>query len=216
MSGSRPNGDLPGGPGIDAAELERFAVQVVRRATQGRGTSLDAMLPLVYDEMRVLASCILRGEGSGRTLRPTALANETYLRLARETRFNPGGRGQLLAAAATIMRRVLIDYARARRAAKRGGSVERVTLSESLMGDAGDRIDLLDLHRALDRLAKEHPRKVRVVELLYFAGLTHEEAGEAMGVTARTVLRDWQFAKAWLWRELNEEGGIAPPSSLDC
>jgi RNA polymerase sigma factor (TIGR02999 family) len=196
-------------------EVERLAREIVGRATAGEATSLEALLPAVYEEMRVLAAYILRGEGTGRTLRPTALAHEAYLRLARETRFTPQNRGHLLAVAATMMRRVLIDYARARHAAKRGAGAERVTLSESLLDDSASNVDLLDLQRALDRLAAGHPRKVQVVELVYFAGLTHEEAGEALGVTARTILRDWQFAKAWLWRELSAEGNTELPRDPD-
>jgi RNA polymerase sigma factor (TIGR02999 family) len=102
------------------------------------------------------------------------------------------------------MRRVIIDQARARRAEKRGGGVAAVTLGESLVDASGRPIDLLDLHRVLDRLAEDHPRKVQVVEMIYFAGFTPEETAAALEVSERTVLRDWKFARAWLWRALGE------------
>ncbi len=192
------------GPGSEAALVEQFAREVMSRATQTAATALDELLPAVYDEMRVLAAYLLRGERSARTLRPTALAHEAYLRLAGAAGFQPQGREHLLAVTANVMRRVLIDYARARRAAKRGGGLERVTLSESLLDETGSPVDLLDLERALERLGQAHPRKVQVVEMIYFAGLTEEEAASALGVNERTVRRDWQFAKAWLWQELKE------------
>ncbi|MFB3908229.1 MAG: ECF-type sigma factor [Candidatus Eisenbacteria bacterium] len=235
-----------------AAEIERYAREVIGREVIGRealarealaagdGTagevaspaaSLDALLPAIYAEMRTLAAYILRGEGVGRTLRPTALAHEAYLRLARQTRFAPENQRHLLAVAATMMRRVLVDSVRERKAAKRGGAAERVTLGrmdeegEGEASAAGERsrataaVDLIDLHRALDRLAAEHPRKARVVELLYLAGLTQEEAGSVLGITARTVLRDWMFARAWLWKELSGEDAARapqdPPRSIE-
>lgn len=196
----------------EVAEIERFVQAVVQRSESRASSgsepeSLETLLPLAYAELRLLASYLLRGEKWARTLQPTALAHEAYLRLARETRSELKGREHLLAVAATAMRRVLIDHARARRAAKRGGGVVPVSLRESLLDDAGAPVDLLDLHRALERLESAHPRKVRVVELLYFAGLTHEEAGAALEINERTVLRDWRFAKAWLWKELSGSGG---------
>jgi RNA polymerase sigma factor (TIGR02999 family) len=184
---------------------------VASRATQSEDSSLEALLPGIYEEMRVLAAYLLRGERAAHTLRPTALAHEAYLRLA-GGELEAEDREHLLGIAARAMRHVLIDYARARQAAKRGGGgLARVTLRDSLIGEAGAAVDLLDLHRALDRLGSEHPRKVQVVELLYFAGLTLEEAAAALGLNERTVRRDWNFAKAWLWRELSDEPPV--PSS---
>jgi RNA polymerase sigma-70 factor, ECF subfamily len=194
----------------DVAVVERFVRDVLAQATQSEATSLEVMLPAVYAELRTLASYLLRGERWARTLGPTALAHEAYLRLARETRSEVQNRSHLLAVAATAMRRVIIDYARARRAVKRGGGAAPVTLSESLVDAGGRPVDLIDLHRALDRLAEEHPRKVRIVEMIYFAGFTPEEAAAALDLSERTVLRDWKFAKAWLWRSLNAGGSSRP------
>jgi len=199
------NGDAGPSPGATVA-IESFVAEVVRRATRDDSAGLHAILPVVYDELRGLAACLLRGERAGHTLRPTALAHEAYLRLARETRSGLRSREELLGVAATAMRRVLVDYARARGAAKRGAGAQRITLVDNIAAAPGTEIDLLDLHRALERLGEVDSRKVRVVELLYFAGLTHEEAGNALGVSAQTVLRDWRFAKAWLWRELGVGG----------
>ena len=145
----------------------------------------------------------MRDERASHTLGPTALAHEAYLRLASQAPSTLGSGAHLLALAATMMRRVLIDYARAHRAAKRGGDQVRVTLGEDLFAEEGEPVDLLDLQRVLEKLEAEDPRKVRAVELLYFAGLTFEEAGQVLSVSTRTVVRDWRFAKAWLWRELS-------------
>lgn len=194
----------------DVAVVERFVRDVVARATQTASTALEAMLPAVYDELRGLAAYLLRGERWAHTLGPTALAHEAYLRLARETRSDLQDRSHLLAVAATAMRRVIIDEARSRRAGKRGGGVAPVTLSESLFDDGGRPIDLLDLHRVLDRLAVDQPRKVQVVEMIYFAGFTPAETAAALRVSERTVLRDWRFARAWLWRALSAG---APPET---
>ena len=190
--------------------VEQFVHEVVGQATHSEATSLDALLPSVYDEMRVLAAYLLRGESSARTLRPTALAHEAYLRLASGGGFEPQSARHMLAVAAGVMRRVLIDDARARRRAKRGGSLERVTLSDNLLNDAGSQVELLDLQRSLDRLGREHPRKLQVVDMIYFAGLTEVEVAVALGVNERTVRRDWQFAKAWLWQELNQGESKGP------
>lgn len=204
---------LPGEVGI-AVEVERFVRGVVTRATQHVGGSPEDLLPLIYDEMRVLAGYLLKGEKAGRTLQPTALAHEAYLRIARESRSQIRDPKHLLALSATAMRRVLIDYARARRAAKRGGGQEQVSLHEDLAAaDEGGSSDILDLQRVLDRLAAIDPRKVQVVEMLYFAGFTAEEAADVLGVSSRTVLRDWDYARAWLARELARETKGAGPDA---
>jgi RNA polymerase sigma factor (TIGR02999 family) len=196
------------GTPAEAREVDRFVRGVVTRITGTEPTlSLAELLPHVYDELRALADAVLRKERSDHTLRPTALVHEAYLRLARETNQGLQGRTHVLALAATTMRRVLIDYARRRQALKRGSGGERVSLRDHMLVGAEPSVDLLDLDRALDRLEKEDPRKARVTELLYFAGLTFEEAGAALGVSSKTVVRDWRYAKAWLWRALSASAG---------
>lgn len=205
MSPRRTSSDDPGREPDPAREVVvGLTRDIIMRATQAESTSLDEMLPVVYDEMRVLAAYFLRGERLARTLRPTALAHEAYLRLARSD-FDARDTRHLLTVAATVMRRVLVDYARARKSAKRGLGAERVTLRDDLVDENGAPIDVLDLHQALETLGESHPRKVQVIELLYFSGLTIEEAAEVLEVNERTVRRDWQFAKAWLWEALTEE-----------
>jgi RNA polymerase sigma factor (TIGR02999 family) len=193
----------PEGPDLHNEEVDRFVEAVAARATDGDPAQLDELLPTVYEELRGLADALLRRERREHTIRPTALVHEAYLRLARQDRVELQGREHLLALAATTMRRVLVDYARRRGALKRGQAGERVSLRESLFQASAPPIDLLDLDRALDKLAREDPRKVQAVELLYFAGLTFEDAAAALGVSSRTVVRDWRYAKAWLWRELS-------------
>ncbi len=156
---------------------------------------------LVYSQLRDLARRNLRGERGARTLQPTALVHEVFLRLSRGTpRWE--SRAHFFGAAARAMRQILVDRARARRADRRGGDRARVTLS-GLDGGSEDRFDdLLAVHDALARLEAEDPRKARVVELRFFAGLETSEVAEALGVSERTVFLDWRFAKAWLVREI--------------
>ena len=155
---------------------------------------------MVYDELRQVARRQLRGGGD--TLQATALVHETYMRLAEDQRVSSRGRAYFFGAAARAMRQILVDHARKRARAKRGGGVAPVTL---VTGDAGvDALatDLLDLHRALEILEELSPRQARVVECRYFAGLGVEETAEALAVSPRTVKRDWVLARAWLFREL--------------
>lgn len=191
----------------DSERAEQFARELVAYLTADGPLSVDEILPSVYQEFRGLAVYLMRGETPGRTLRPTALAHEAYLRLANQADARLEGGEHLLSIAATMMRRVLVDHARVRGAIKRGSGQEHVTLDDRLPGGDGPGIvDLLDLHRALERLGSLSERKVKVVELVYFAGLSFEEAASALGVSERTVARDWQSAKAWLWNELRGSG----------
>ncbi|MGE0440029.1 MAG: ECF-type sigma factor [Gemmatimonadales bacterium] len=158
----------------------------------------EAVFPVLYEELRRLAHRVLRDERAGHTLDTTALVHETYLRLVDSTRVPWEDRSRFLALAATAMRRILIDYARARRSAKRGGNrvpvdLDRVQLSADETADA-----LVALDDALVRLAALSPRLVQVVECRFFSGMTEEETAAALGVTDRTVRRDWIKAKGWL------------------
>jgi RNA polymerase sigma-70 factor, ECF subfamily len=171
------------------------------------GASSDPSVELLYDELRELAHRYRSREGGGATLHTTELVHEAYLRLADDERVGSRGKAYFFGAAAQAMRRVLVDAARRRGAAKRGGDFAQVTLGEDQVAVDGYASDLLDLDRALDTLEAEHPRLARVVELRFFGGLSVEETAEALGVSPRTVKGDWALARAWLHDTLKGEGG---------
>jgi RNA polymerase sigma-70 factor, ECF subfamily len=164
--------------------------------------SLDTLLPIVYQELRRLAAGYLRREKPGQTLQPTALVHEAYLRLMKDRPDRWQNRAHFCAIAAHSMRQILIERARARGAAKRGGARQRITLDERLAAGGDRSIDLLALDEALQRLAEVDPEQARLVELRFFGGLTVEETAEAMDISPATVKRHWTVAKAWLTREL--------------
>ena len=171
-------------------------------AAVGGDQSAAALLPLVYDELRQLAAARMAAESPGHTLQPTALVHEAYLRLVGGGRFD--GRGHFFAAAAEAMRRILVDAARRKATAKRGGGAARVPLD--LAAPAGESPDdLLALDDALTRLAADEPRKAALVQLRYFAGLTTPEAAVALGISLATAERWWAFARAWLYADLRGE-----------
>jgi RNA polymerase sigma factor (TIGR02999 family) len=170
----------------------------------GRREALDDLLPLVYEELKRLASRYLRHESSERTLQPTALVHEAYLRLIDQRRVRWRNRAHFYGVAAQIMRRILVDHARARRAEKRGAGWERVPLVEDQTPAGAGDIDLLALDDALKRLAAFDAQQERIVELRYFGGLTIDEVAEVEGLSAATVVREWTIAKAWLRAELSE------------
>ncbi len=168
----------------------------------GEDGALDRLVPLVYDELRRIAASYARRERVGHTLQPTALVNEAYMRLADSGDKGWQNRAHVLAVAAQTMRHILVDYARARRAEKRGGDLARVTLDEALAAPARD-VDLLALDDALARLAALDPELARLVELRYFGGLTIRETSEVLRVSPKTVEREWETAKLWLRREVS-------------
>ncbi len=163
------------------------------------------LMPLVYDELRRIAAGYMRGERPGQTIQATALVNEAYVQLASGRARPFANRAHFLAIAALSMRQILVQRARARRAAKRGGQPERVTLDDSLLPDAGPSIDVLALDEALTRLLTLDPEQSRIVELRYFGGLTIEETAEIVGVSPATVKRQWTMARAWLKQALDPE-----------
>lgn len=163
------------------------------------------LMPLVYDELRRLAARYLQRERAGQTIQATALVNEAYLRLAAERPREFANRTHFLAIAALSMRQILVQRARARRAAKRGALPQRVTLDERMLSTGHDQIDLVALDDALTRLAALDAEQARVVELRYFGGLTIEETAEAMGTSPATVKRQWTMARAWLKVALDGE-----------
>jgi RNA polymerase sigma factor (TIGR02999 family) len=170
------------------------------------------LLPLVYNELRRLAAAQVAAEKPGQTLQATALVHEAYLRLVDVDKVRHwDSRGHFFAAAAEAMRRILIDQARRKRRPKHGGGRSRVSLDEALcLGEAPDD-DLLALDEALNQLAHEEPAKAELVKLHYFAGLSLEEAGRALGISYRTAKRHWAYARAWLYAAVCD----APPSSAD-
>lgn len=170
----------------------------------GDERALDEMLPLVYDELRRLAGHYMSRERSDHTLQPTALVHEAYLRLIDQRRVDWKNRAQFLGVAARMMRRVLVNHARGRAAAKRGGGAEKVSLS--LAADSPDPpdVDVIALHEALDRLAALDPVQSRIVELKFFGGLTIQEIADVMGLSHATVERHWKFARAWLFNAIAE------------
>ena len=171
---------------------------------QQRGPELDALLPVVYEELRRLAAAYLRRERPGQTLQPTALVHEAYLRLMKDRPGRWQNRAHFCAIAAHSMRQILIERARARGALKRGGAQPRVTLDESIVAGESRSIDLVALDSALERLEQLDAEQARLVELRFFGGLTIEETAEAMGISPATVKRHWTVARAWLARELAE------------
>ncbi len=178
---------------------------LVDDASRGHAQAMSALLPIVYQELRRVAAGYLRRERPGQTLQATALVHEAYLRLLREQQVSWQNRAHFCAIAANSMRQILVERARARNAAKRGGGQHRITLDEAPApaqgDDAGVDIDALD--QALTRLAALDPQQARLVELRYFGGLTIEETAEVLGVSPATVKRSWVVAKAWLRKELD-------------
>jgi len=173
----------------------------------GDQAALEELMPLVYDELRKVAARFLRRQRPGHTLQTTALVNEAYLRLIDSSQVRWQNRAHFFAVSATLMRRILVDFARERQNLKRGGAAERVSLDEALVVAPERGADLLALDEALNRLAALNPRQAQVVELRYFGGLSEEEAAEALKVSLRTVQRDWNLARLWLYRELSQGGG---------
>ena len=177
--------------------------ELVDRATRGDKPALEALMPMVYAELRRLAAHYLKGERPGQTLQPTALVHEAYLKLLKDRPERWQNRAHFCAIAAHAMRQVLIERARARDALKRGGGQPRVTFDEGLPVTQPDpAVDVIALDTALERLAALDASQARIVELRYFGGLSIEETAEAMGISPATVKRHWAVARAWLAKEL--------------
>jgi RNA polymerase sigma factor (TIGR02999 family) len=168
----------------------------------GDENALDRLMPLVYEELRRMANRYLRGERQNHTLQTAALVNEAYLRLIDHNGIDWQNRAHFFGVAAHAMRRVLVDHARSRNYAKRGGAMRHVSLDEAATLVEERAAEMIALDDALVELAKIDPRKCRVVEMRYFGGLSVEETAEALGISEITVMRDWKTARAWLLREL--------------
>jgi RNA polymerase sigma factor (TIGR02999 family) len=171
----------------------------------GDKSALDQMTPVVYEELRRLARFFLAAERSDHTLQPTALVHEAYVRLVDQHAVDWKNRAHFLGVAASMMRRILINHARARQAAKREGFTQAISLEDALGVFTNPRIDVLALNRALQELTEMDPQQGRVVELRYFGGLTIEETAEVMEISPATVKREWSTARLWLLQQI--EGG---------
>lgn len=172
----------------------------------GDNRALEKLTPLVYQELKRLAARYLRRERSDHTLQSTALVHEAWLRLIDQRQVHWQNRAQFFGVAAEMIRRILIDHARGRQAAKRGDGAIKLSLDEALFTPDRRDLDLVALDDALQDLARLDPQQSRLVELRYFAGLSIEESAEVLGVSPATVKREWAAAKAWLYRELSERG----------
>jgi len=168
----------------------------------GDKSALDQMTPILYEELRRLARYFLAAERSDHTLQPTALVHEAYLRLVDQRAVDWQNRAHFLGVAASMMRRILINHARAHQAAKREGYAQAVALEDALGVFTNPRIDLLALNHALEELGELDPQQGKVVELRYFGGLTIEETAEVMGISAATVKREWATARLWLLQQI--------------
>jgi RNA polymerase sigma-70 factor (ECF subfamily) len=184
------------------ADLSRLLAD----ASAGKREALDALLPLVYDELHRQAAAYMRRERPGHTIQATALVHEAYLRLMKEPNTRWQNRAHFCAIAANSMRQILVERARARRRLKRAGDQQRITLSDAIPAATPEALDVELLDAALTRLTELDPELARVVELRFFGGLSIEETAEVLGVSPATVKRSWATARAWLKREMRGEG----------
>lgn len=178
--------------------------EILQKWREGDSKAAERLFPLVYDELKRQARAYLRRERPNHTLQPTALVHEAYLRMVDRTALTAENRTHFFALASRVMRQILVDHARRRNAGKRGGAAERFSLENMDILPAQSAADLLELDEALQKLEKIDNRKCRVVDMRFFGGLKEKEIAEVLGITEKTVRRDWQFAKLWLYRELSQ------------
>jgi len=176
--------------------------RILEAAQQGDQTAADQLLPLVYEELRRLAAHRMANELPGQTLQPTALVHEAWLRLVGNQDEHWDGRAHFFGAAAEAMRRILIDRARRKRAARHGGDQQRVELQDADLASPTNEDQLLAVNEALDKLALDHKKEAELVKLRYFVGMTNDEAAEALGISPRTAKYWWTHARAWLYQEI--------------
>lgn len=177
---------------------------------EGDQAALERLMPLVYEEMRKIARRYMVRQRPDHTLQTTALVNEAYLRLIDSSKVKWQNRAHFFAISAQLMRRILVDFARARMNQKRGGGVQKVVLDEALTISAEPSAELVALDDAMNELAAIDKRQSQIVELRYFGGLTEEETAEVLDISTRTVRRDWSLARAWLYRQLNQDKSDDP------
>src|SRR6516164_1734353 len=188
---------------MDAPSVSQQRVtELLVQWSHGNDAALAELTPLVYEELRRVAHRHLSGQRADHTLQTTALVNEVYLRLADQTNPRWQNRAHFFAVAARAMRQILVSYARSQRSQKRGGGAVKMDLDEAALVSPEESKEIVDLHEALERLATLDSRKAQVVELKYFGGLNYDEMAEVLKISAVTVRRDWRFAKAWLYTQL--------------
>jgi RNA polymerase sigma factor (TIGR02999 family) len=178
--------------------------QLLADWSEGDERAAEKLIPLVYQELHRLAESYMRREDENHTLQATALVNEAYLKLVDQTRVNWQNRSHFFGVAAQIMRRILVDYARRHLAEKRGGNAETISLEDAVIFNKEKSSDIIALDEALKVLAKIDERRQKVVELRFFGGLSVDETAEVLRTSKNTVVRDWNFAKAWLYRQINK------------
>jgi RNA polymerase sigma factor (TIGR02999 family) len=184
--------------------------RLLHETTSGSPEASDRLLELLYEELHTRAERFLRRERPDHTLQATELVHEAYLKLVDQTRCEWQNRAHFLAIASVAMRRILVDHARRRGGAKRAGGAVKLPLEEALtVGKEDSDTTMLALNMALDKLNRRHPGIARVVEMRYFGGLTHDESACVLGVSPRTISRRWEFAQAWLYREMAGDGAAA-------
>jgi RNA polymerase sigma factor (TIGR02999 family) len=186
---------------VDEASPNEITEQLIAWS-KGDEAALEKLIPAVYYELRRMADHYLRGEDAGHSLQPTALVHEAYLRLIDQTKVEWHNRAHFFGVAAQMMRRILIDHAKTKHRVKRGGTAVKVVLDENIDFTQERAAELLALDDALQTLAQMDERKSQIVELRYFGGLTVDETAQVLGISDKTVMRDWNLAKAWLYREL--------------
>lgn len=181
--------------------------RILNAIERGEAKATDELLPLVYEELRLLAAQKLSREAPGQTLQATALVHEAYIRLVGDEPQSWDGRRHFFAAAAEAMRRILVDRARGKKCIKRGGGRPKVELNDALVALEASPEGLIMLDEALTRLADEDPEAARLVKLAYYGGLSVEQAGEVLGISRRTAYRHWAFARAWLYAAVGRDAG---------
>ena len=191
-------------------ETQHDMTQLLRRWHGGDKDALDTLMPIVVAELRRIARGHFARETASHTLQPTALVNEVYLRLVDAEQIEWQGRAHFFGISARLMRRVLVDHARGRRTAKRGGGAHRTALEIDQLAPASREVDLLALDEALEEMSRTNPEGSRIVEMRYFTGLTLGEIAEVLGVSRSTVKRKWLAARLWLHHELSRDGSTAP------
>jgi RNA polymerase sigma factor (TIGR02999 family) len=173
--------------------------------SQGDASALEKLIPLVFEDLRQIARRLFQRESDGHTLQPTALVSEVYLRLMDQRKIQWQNREQFLGVAGLMMRRILVDYAKGKQAAKRGSGAVKVSLDEALAIPELKGVDIVALDEALSRLAELDSRQSQIVEMRFFTGLSHEEIAAVLKISVTTVKREWQTARLWLFRELTRK-----------